>query len=142
MNNPAIPPHPQHREKLLDLSTGKTVNIGEGVLNLRESATPLAEASAEAASPEAALHVSPIGENWEVESATGTLGQADSKAEAENLATELAVERGVAKIAVHGSDGAVEKEIVTNTRKEERGEQTKRPQPDQIANSDEGPSGL
>jgi hypothetical protein len=55
------------------------------------------------------LHVNPIGENWEVESESGTLGQAETKAEAEELATELAREMGAETVSVHTSDGLVEK---------------------------------
>jgi len=40
------------------------------------------------------LHVNPIGENWEVESESGTLGEAETKPEAEELATSLARESG------------------------------------------------
>lgn len=61
--------------------------------------------------PQPALHVSPIGENWEVESESGTLGQADTKVEAEELATKLARDTGVEKITVHTSDGSEEKAI-------------------------------
>jgi len=51
------------------------------------------------------LHVNPVGENWEVESETATLGQADSKPEAVELAKELAAEQEAAMIAVHTPDG-------------------------------------
>jgi len=36
------------------------------------------------------LHVNPVGENWEVESDAITLGQAETKSEAIELAEELA----------------------------------------------------
>jgi hypothetical protein len=57
------------------------------------------------------LHVSQVGENWEVESGVGTLGQAETKPEAEELATMLAEEIGAAEVEVHTADGMVEKTI-------------------------------
>jgi hypothetical protein len=57
------------------------------------------------------LHVNPVGANWEVESAVGTLGQAETKPEAEALATMLAEELGAEEVEVHTSDGMVEKKI-------------------------------
>lgn len=61
--------------------------------------------------PQPSLHVSPIGGNWEVESESGTLGQATTKTEAEELATKLAREIGAEKVTVHTSDGSVEKDV-------------------------------
>ena len=57
------------------------------------------------------LHVNPVGENWEVESDAITLGQAETKSEAIELAEELASTAEVSNIAVHSSDGLVESEI-------------------------------
>ncbi len=57
------------------------------------------------------LHVSQIGENWEVESTVGTLGQTQTKVEAEELAATLGREMGAVTITVHTADGQVEKEI-------------------------------
>jgi hypothetical protein len=64
--------------------------------------------------------VNPIGENWEVESEAGTLGQAETKLEAEELATSLAKEVGAEKVAVHTSDGLVEKDIRVVTSENQR----------------------
>jgi hypothetical protein len=61
--------------------------------------------------PKKALHVSQVGENWEVESDSGTLGQAETQPEAVELAAELAAEAGAEKIEIHTSDGQVVKEI-------------------------------
>jgi hypothetical protein len=58
-----------------------------------------------------ALHVNPVGENWEVESDAATLGQAASKPEAVELAKELATAEGASVIAVHTSDGQVDEQI-------------------------------
>ena len=102
MNDPSIPP-PQHREKLLNLSTRKTVNASEARLDLNKIAGP-APGSASVEPEEESLHVNPIGENWEVESDTGTLGQADTKSEAEKLASDLAEEAGVEKVTIHTAD--------------------------------------
>ena len=57
------------------------------------------------------LHVSSIGEHWEVESDVTTLGQAEKKPEAIELAKELASAAGVPRIEVHNSDGSLETEI-------------------------------
>lgn len=57
------------------------------------------------------LHVSQIGENWEVEDATQTLAQADTKEEAIAAAHEAAEDMPVGKIIVHTSDGGTEQEI-------------------------------
>ena len=114
MSDASTPPAPRHREKLLDLSTGKTVNTGEGRKEV-SATTPAPSAPDETEEPgnsEASVHVSPIGENWEVESEVGTLGQAESKVEAEELAKTLAEEMGAGKVTVHTSEGAVEKEIL------------------------------
>lgn len=61
--------------------------------------------------PPKSLHISPVGENWEVESETGTLGQAETKQEAVEMAQELAPGEGVESIAVHGSDGQIQQQI-------------------------------
>jgi hypothetical protein len=57
------------------------------------------------------IHVNPLGENWEVESDAVTLGQAETKSEAIELAKELASTAKVSNISVHTSDGLVETEI-------------------------------
>jgi hypothetical protein len=57
------------------------------------------------------LHVNPVGENWEVESDAITLGQAETKSEAIELAKELASTAKVSNISVHTSDGLVETDI-------------------------------
>ncbi len=64
--------------------------------------------------PQAPLHVNPIGGNWEVESEAGTLGQAETKAKAEEMATGLARELGAVTVSVHTSDGFVEKDIAVS----------------------------
>jgi hypothetical protein len=50
-----------------------------------------------------------------VESESGTLGQAETKPEAEMLAAELARQTGTEKVTVHTSDGTVEKEIAVES---------------------------
>lgn len=57
------------------------------------------------------LHVNQVGENWEVESEVGFLGQTETKSEAEELATTLAEEMGTEEVEVHTADGKVEKTI-------------------------------
>lgn len=57
------------------------------------------------------IHVHPIGENWEIETAAGVVAQAESKEEALEAARETAVEKKATLIIVHTSDGLVEKEI-------------------------------
>jgi electron transfer flavoprotein alpha subunit len=58
-----------------------------------------------------ALHVNPVGENWEVESETSTLGQAESKPEAIELAKDLAGAEGASRVVVHTSDGQIEQDV-------------------------------
>ena len=53
------------------------------------------------------LQVVPLGENWEVESDAATLGQAESKSEA----IELATMAEVPNVTIHTADGSVEKHI-------------------------------
>jgi hypothetical protein len=95
---------PRHREKLLDLHTEKTVPTNPTRLNVVACTAPLQELAN-------TVHVQPLGESWEVESESCTLGQADTKREAEELATELGKEIGAGKVAVHTADGQVEKSI-------------------------------
>ncbi|MGB8170481.1 MAG: DUF2188 domain-containing protein [Chthoniobacteraceae bacterium] len=57
------------------------------------------------------VHVNQIGENWEVESEAGTLGQAETKREAEEMAVTLARQMGAKKVEIHTADGQVEWEI-------------------------------
>jgi hypothetical protein len=57
------------------------------------------------------IHVNQVGENWEVESDGGTLGQAESQPEAIELATELANEGRADQVQVHTSDGQIDKTI-------------------------------
>jgi hypothetical protein len=59
----------------------------------------------------AKVHVSMIGENWEVESETATLAQAETKEEALEAAQEAARGEQAETIVVHTSDGMIEKEI-------------------------------
>lgn len=68
------------------------------------------------------LHVNPVGENWEVESETATLGQAESKPEAVELAKELAADEQAKVIAVHTPDGQLEKKIPLVGEKQSTGE--------------------
>jgi len=58
-----------------------------------------------------AVHVSPTGENWEVEDESQTLAQAETKEEAISAAHEAASEVGADKVVVHTSDGHVVQEI-------------------------------
>ena len=59
-----------------------------------------------------ALHVSPTGENWEVEKESGaSVAQAETKEEAIEAAQEAASEEGASEIIIHTADGRVEKEI-------------------------------
>jgi nucleotide-binding universal stress UspA family protein len=57
------------------------------------------------------LHVNPTGENWDVESTDATLGQAETKGEAIQLAEELAEAAGAETVHVHTAVGQVEAEI-------------------------------
>ena len=57
------------------------------------------------------VHVNPTGENWEVESESGTLAQAETKAQAIDAAREAAPELGAERIVIHTGDGMVEREI-------------------------------
>lgn len=57
-----------------------------------------------------ALHVNQIGENWEVESDSNTVAQAETKQEAIDAARELAPRLRAESIIVHTSDGMVESE--------------------------------
>ena len=61
-----------------------------------------------------AVHVSPTGENWEVENEAGTLAQAESKQEAIDAARDVAPEIAAATILIHTADGRVEQEIPTD----------------------------
>ncbi len=65
-------------------------------------------------STENALHVSQIGENWEVKDSVQTLAQAETKAEAIEAAKEAAEEKQADKVVVHTSDGKIEEEIRVN----------------------------
>jgi|GEM_PF-6268094 len=111
MNESSLPPQPGPREKLIDSSTSKIVKSGGPAA---QAATRPRSSGVTAAST---VHVGPIGENWEVENEFGTLGQAESKDEAEELAVRLAQEAGAMKVAIHGSDGSVVKEIYFDARK-------------------------
>ena len=57
------------------------------------------------------IHVSPVGEHWEVEDNKATLGQAETQPAAIELATELATESRAEEIQVHASDGALAERI-------------------------------
>ena len=65
-----------------------------------------------------AVHVNPTGENWEVESESGTLAQAETKAQAIDAAREAAPELGADRIVIHTGDGMVEREIPLPSRSE------------------------
>jgi hypothetical protein len=58
-----------------------------------------------------AIHLSQVGENWEVEDERATLGQTETQPEAIELAAELATESKAENIRIHTSDGRVEKEF-------------------------------
>ena len=58
-----------------------------------------------------ALHVNQTGENWEVESESSTVAQAETKQEAIEAAQEAAQELKAESIVVHTSDGMVESEL-------------------------------
>lgn len=98
-------PRPQHRQKLPTLYSGPAEPTTAARLELSECI------DRESRRTETNLHVNPVGENWEVESETGTLGQAETKQQAEELAHVLAHDLGAAKVTVHTADGQVEKEI-------------------------------
>jgi diacylglycerol kinase family enzyme len=58
-----------------------------------------------------ALHINQTGENWEVESESSTVAQAETKQEAIEAAQEAAQELRAETIVVHTSDGMVEAEM-------------------------------
>ena len=58
-----------------------------------------------------ALHINQTGENWEVESESSTVAQAETKQEAIEAAQEAAQELKAETIVVHTSDGMVESEL-------------------------------
>jgi hypothetical protein len=60
------------------------------------------------------LHINPVGENWDIESDAATLGQAETRTEALELAKELAPQEAASTIQVHTADGHVEEEIRVN----------------------------
>jgi hypothetical protein len=95
MSTSSLPSPMHHPGRPLDPSSRKITNP--------EAGSPSAKG--------ASLHVSPIAENWDIESDSGTLGQAATKAEAVELASSLAEEIGAEKVTVHASDGAVEREV-------------------------------
>ena len=69
------------------------------------------------------IHVNPVGENWEVESDQGTLGQAETRTEAIEMAEELAEDANASCIQLHTSEGHEEQEIdVPPQRSPEAGE--------------------
>jgi hypothetical protein len=57
------------------------------------------------------LHINLLGGNWDIEGDATTLGQAETRQEAVELAKEFAPARGASCIAVHSSDGQVEQMI-------------------------------
>ena len=57
------------------------------------------------------MHVSQIGENWEVEDQSQTLAQAETKEDAIDAAQDAAREMKADKIVVHTADGRIEVEI-------------------------------
>ncbi len=118
MNQPSVPSTPEDRQKLLDLNSGETsatsADPNRPDQESQESEEVKREQTVVKGSPEkGAVHVNPIGENWEVENDAGTLGQAETKEEAVELAKNLAKESGAPKVTVHGSDGSVAQEMPT-----------------------------
>jgi len=61
-----------------------------------------------------AIHVSQVGENWEVEDDKATLGQAETQPEAIELAAELATEVRAVEIQIHSSEGTIAKKIAVD----------------------------
>ncbi len=61
-----------------------------------------------------AIHVSHVGENWEVEDDKATLGRAETRAESIELAAELAPEAHAREIQIHTSDGRVAKKLAVD----------------------------
>jgi hypothetical protein len=115
MNRASIPSHAQHRERLLHLSSGKTIRTGEALLHPADVAKPLSTDSSvnderrEPIPPDVTPpHVSPNGEDSEIENEVGTFVQTDSKAEAEELAAEIAKDCGDERVSIRASDGSVE----------------------------------
>jgi hypothetical protein len=69
--------------------------------------------------PDKTIHVSPMGENWEVETVSGTVAQAESREEAMEAAREKAEEVQAESILVHTSDGSVQQEVTLERPKDE-----------------------
>ena len=60
---------------------------------------------------ENAIHISPSGESWDVETEASTLASAASKEEALELARAEAPEQQADTIVIHTSEGMIEREI-------------------------------
>ncbi len=95
MNQSSSPSTPQHREKLIDLESDETTATSKDLTNAQRGSQATeevggAQPGSEESPMKSAVHVNPIGENWEVESDAGTLGQAETKQEAVELARTLA----------------------------------------------------
>lgn len=69
-----------------------------------------------------ALHINQTGENWEVESESRTVAQAETKQEAIEAAQEAAHDLKAETIVVHTSDGMVESEMRVPPRPEVEGD--------------------
>jgi hypothetical protein len=69
--------------------------------------------------PDKTIHVSPMGENWEVETVSGTVAQAETREEAMEAAREKAQEVQAESILVHTSDGSVQQEVTVEKPKGE-----------------------
>ena len=61
--------------------------------------------------PEKAIHVSPNGESWDVETETSTLAQTETRDQAIEAARESAAETNAASILVHNSDGSIREQV-------------------------------
>jgi hypothetical protein len=61
--------------------------------------------------PDKAIHVSPNGENWDVETETSTVAQTETREEAIEAARESAAETNAGSILVHNSDGSVQEQV-------------------------------
>jgi hypothetical protein len=61
--------------------------------------------------PQTPVHVSPTGENWEVETNSGTVAQTETREEAIQAARETAAEIKSETILVHNSDGSIQEQV-------------------------------
>jgi hypothetical protein len=61
--------------------------------------------------PEKAIHVSPNGESWDVETETSTVAQTETREQAMEAARENAAETNASSILVHNSDGSIQEQV-------------------------------